>query len=95
MRKDINFVGYTYKKDVEEQKLQLVAALKDTLTADYGNGGSQADMVASDEGPRKVPQKETASNYHQAQAVMYAQNNNNQTQQNTAYTTSNNQHYTN
>ena len=55
MRKDINFVGYTYKKDVEEQKLQLVAALKDTLTADYGNGGSQADMVASDEGPRKVP----------------------------------------
>jgi hypothetical protein len=40
MRKDINFVGYTYKKDVEEQKLQLVAALKDTLTADYGNGGS-------------------------------------------------------
>jgi hypothetical protein len=55
MRKDINFVGYTYKKDVEEQKLQLVAALKDTLTADYGNAGSSMDMVASDEGPRKVP----------------------------------------
>lgn len=64
MRKDINFVGYTYKKDVEEQKLLLVAALKDTLTADYGNGSSSTDLVASDEGPRKLPQKETASNYH-------------------------------
>ena len=54
-RKDINFVGYTYKKDVEEQKLQLVAALKDTLTADYGNASQSTDIVASDEGPRKVP----------------------------------------
>ncbi len=64
MRKDINFVGYTYKKDVEEQKLQLVAALKDTLTADYGNSNSQPEMLASDEGPRRLPSKETTSNYH-------------------------------
>ena len=30
-RKDINFVGYTYKKDVEEKKTQLVQALNETL----------------------------------------------------------------
>ena len=34
-RKDINFVGYTYKKDVEEQKQKLVDALKETLTTDF------------------------------------------------------------
>lgn len=30
-RKDINFVGYTYKKDVEEQKTNLVKALNESL----------------------------------------------------------------
>ena len=30
-RKDINFVGYTYKKDVEEQKNNLVKALNESL----------------------------------------------------------------
>ena len=30
-RKDINFVGYTYKKDVEEQKINLVKALNESL----------------------------------------------------------------
>jgi serine/threonine kinase 38 len=30
-RKDINFVGYTYKKDVEEQKSNLVKALNESL----------------------------------------------------------------
>jgi hypothetical protein len=30
-RKDINFVGYTYKKDVEEQKVNLVKALNESL----------------------------------------------------------------
>jgi len=47
-------------------------------------------MVASDEGPRKVPQKDNVSNYHQAQAVMYAQSHPQPPQQqNTAYTSSN------
>jgi hypothetical protein len=36
VRKDINFVGYTYKKDVEEQKQKLVNALKETLNTDFG-----------------------------------------------------------
>lgn len=30
-RKDINFVGYTFKKDVEEQKTNLVKALNESL----------------------------------------------------------------
>jgi hypothetical protein len=30
-RKDINFPGYTYKKEVEEQKTKLVQALKGLL----------------------------------------------------------------
>jgi hypothetical protein len=30
-RKEINFPGYTYKKEVEEQKSKLVAALKSLL----------------------------------------------------------------
>ena len=30
-RKDINFPGYTYKKEVEDQKTKLVAALKGLL----------------------------------------------------------------
>lgn len=33
-RKDINFPGYTYKKDVEEQKTKLVQALKSLLDTD-------------------------------------------------------------
>lgn len=33
-RKDINFVGYTYKKDVEEQKVNLVKALNESLQTD-------------------------------------------------------------
>jgi hypothetical protein len=30
-RKDINFVGYTFKKDVEEQKVNLVKVLNESL----------------------------------------------------------------
>ena len=30
-RKDINFVGYTFKKDVEEQKINLVKVLNESL----------------------------------------------------------------
>ena len=33
-RKDINFPGYTYKKEVEDQKTKLVAALKGLLNTD-------------------------------------------------------------
>jgi len=32
-RKDINFVGYTFKKEVEEMKSSLVQGLKDTFSA--------------------------------------------------------------
>ena len=41
-RKDINFPGYTYKKDVEEQKTKLVAALKGLL-----DQGEDADKEAN------------------------------------------------
>ena len=34
-RKDINFVGYTYKADVEEQKSKLVQALQETLNTEF------------------------------------------------------------
>ena len=33
-RKDINFVGYTFKKDVEEQKINLVKVLNESLQAE-------------------------------------------------------------
>jgi hypothetical protein len=33
-RKDINFVGYTYKKDVEDQRSKLVQALNESLQPD-------------------------------------------------------------
>jgi len=39
-RKDINFVGYTYKKDVEEQKINLVKVLNESLQAEVPTGGS-------------------------------------------------------
>jgi serine/threonine kinase 38 len=39
-RKDINFVGYTYKKDVEEQKNNLVKALNESLQPDVSGGSS-------------------------------------------------------
>lgn len=35
MRKDINFVGYTYKADLEEQKSKLVQALQETLNTEF------------------------------------------------------------
>lgn len=55
MRKDINFVGYTYKKEVEEQKQKLVDALKETLNTDFGQ---QQDMITEEAPPRKVPQQQ-------------------------------------
>lgn len=38
-RKDINFPGYTYKKEVEDQKSKLVQALKGLLNTDADGGG--------------------------------------------------------
>jgi hypothetical protein len=63
-RKDINFVGYTYKRDVEDQKQKLVDALKETLNTDFNSNGP--DVVATDEESiRKVPTNETTtSNFH-------------------------------
>ncbi len=39
-RKDINFVGYTYKKDVEEQKINLVKVLNESLLNEMPAGSS-------------------------------------------------------
>lgn len=39
-RKDVNFPGYTYKKDVEEQKNNFVRALNESLQTDIGGGGN-------------------------------------------------------
>ena len=46
-RKDINFVGYTFKKDVEEQKINLVKVLNESLQAELGSGGVQDTTVTS------------------------------------------------
>jgi hypothetical protein len=63
VRKDINFVGYTYKKDVEEQKHRLVEALKETLTDVYSS--MQDTNVVTEEGPpRKAPQTSTQTQQH-------------------------------
>lgn len=51
-RKDINFVGYTYKKDVEEQKQKLVDALKETLNTDFNE---TSEKITDEAPPRKVP----------------------------------------
>lgn len=40
-RKDINFVGYTFKKDVEEQKINLVKVLNESLQAELPNSSEQ------------------------------------------------------
>ena len=42
-RKDINFPGYTYKKDVEDQKTKLVKALKGLLNNDGEEEGGDDD----------------------------------------------------
>jgi hypothetical protein len=39
-RKDINFVGYTFKKDVEEQKINLVKVLNESLQAELPTSSS-------------------------------------------------------
>jgi serine/threonine kinase 38 len=43
-RKDINFVGYTFKKDVEEQKVNLVKVLNESLQVDMpGTTGTSSN----------------------------------------------------
>ena len=65
-RKDINFVGYTYKADVEEQKSKLVQALQETLNTDFAE-------VAQEEGPRPMqtndPTPKNKSNFYYAGAA--------------------------
>ena len=64
LRKDINFVGYTYKADVEEQKSKLVQALQETLNTEFTD-------VANEEGPKPTntndPTPKTKSNFYYAQ----------------------------
>lgn len=49
-RKDINFPGYTYKKEVEDQKTKLVQALKSLLDSNEDN--------AEDDGNQSPPEQE-------------------------------------
>ena len=64
LRKDINFVGYTYKADVEEQKSKLVQALQETLNTEFTD-------VANEEGPKPTntndPTPKNKSNFYYAQ----------------------------
>ena len=51
-RKDINFPGYTYKKEVEEQKTKLVQALKGLLDGKEDDDGNHSPP----EQEQKIPQ---------------------------------------
>lgn len=53
-RKDINFVGYTYKKELEDKKTRLVQALNETLNTDFTS--STADIATEE---RAKPLKHT------------------------------------
>jgi hypothetical protein len=54
-RKDINFPGYTYKKEVEDQKSKLVQALKGLLNHD-ADGAGAGD--GEDDGYQSPPEQE-------------------------------------
>ena len=43
-RKDVNFPGYTFKKDVEEQKTNFVRALNESLQTDISGGNTSNNM---------------------------------------------------
>lgn len=43
-RKDINFPGYTYKKEVEDQKVKLVQALKGLLDGQVDEGDDEGNQ---------------------------------------------------
>lgn len=47
-RKDINFVGYTFKKDVEEQKVNLVKVLNESLQTELP-GAAESDLSPQNE----------------------------------------------
>lgn len=59
-RKDINFVGYTYKKDVEEQKTNLVKALNESLQTEI-TANTSANM-SSESTPTQQKMMETSQN---------------------------------
>jgi hypothetical protein len=42
-RQEINFPGYTYKKEVEDQKTKLVQALKGLLNNEDADGEGDGD----------------------------------------------------
>jgi len=55
-RKDINFPGYTYKKEVEDQKSKLVQALKGLLNSGEEGAGGHAE--GEDDGYQSPPEQE-------------------------------------
>ena len=55
-RKDINFPGYTYKKDVEDQKTKLVQALKGLL--DHEDGDEDGNQSPPEQEQRIPKQQE-------------------------------------
>jgi hypothetical protein len=71
-RKDINFVDYTYKKDVEEQKVNLVRALNESLQTDLTGVGTTSSNISS-EGtttPQQKPNDVSSSNFYLSQMGM-------------------------
>jgi serine/threonine kinase 38 len=55
-RKDINFPGYTYKKEVEEQKSNLVQAIKSLLdTNEHGHEQEDDGNQSPPEQEQKIP----------------------------------------
>lgn len=72
-RKDINFVGYTYKKDVEEQKSNLVKALNESLQTEIQGGNSSSTNQSSE----STPTQQNSSSYHQNSSNFYMSHSNN------------------
>src|ERR1700760_1940327 len=61
-RKDINFVGYTYKADVETQKNNLVRALNESLQPEIG--ATTASSSCSDSQKLNDTSNNSSSNYY-------------------------------
>jgi hypothetical protein len=79
-RKDINFPGYTYKKEVEDQKSKLVQALKGLLNSEGDHGGEAEDdgYQSPPEQEQKIPKQQVRSsapsNPHQSLQAAQQQN---------------------
>ena len=78
-RKDINFPGYTYKKEVEDQKSKLVQALKGLLNSEGDQGEAEDDGYQSPpEQEQKIPKQQVRSsapsNPHQSLQAAQQQN---------------------